>query len=76
MPTELGQSLLNEYLHAPQTLQVKWQNVNGVLGRIETERVVRSLGSLRVSGTEDEIVRLRFFEKLLDGFEALSIIVC
>lgn len=48
--------------------------MNRVLGRIETQRVIRSLGSLRVSGTEDEIVRLGFFEQLLDGFEALSII--
>ena len=50
--------------------------MNRVLGRIETERVVRRLGSLRVSGTEDEIVSLRFFEQLLDGLEALSITVC
>jgi hypothetical protein len=62
IPAQLGQSLLNKYLHTPQTLQIKWQDVNGVLGRIKTERVVRSLGSLRVSGTEDETVRLGFFE--------------
>lgn len=62
IPTQLGQCLLNKYLHTPQTLQIKGQNVNRVLGRIVTERVVRCLSSLCVPGTEDEIVRLGFFE--------------
>lgn len=73
--TQLGEGLLNEYLHTAQILQVKWQNMNGVLGGVEGERVVRSLGSLRVSGTDDETVRLGLFKQLLDCFKSLPVIL-
>lgn len=69
--TKLGKSLLSKDLHTSQTLQVKRMNMNRVRGRVEVERVVCSLGTLGVSSTEDEGVRLGLLEELLDGLEAL-----
>lgn len=69
--TQLGKGLASKDLHTSQTLQVKRKNMNRVRGRVEVERVVCSLGTLGVSSTEDENIRLRLIEELIDGLEAL-----
>lgn len=75
IPTKLSKSLLGEYLHTTQIFQIKWQNVNRVLSRIEAERIVRRLRSLSIPGAEDKLVRLGLFKQLLDGFKSLLIIL-